>query len=530
MAVTKKSIYQDALRLLADARLDTIVDDVESRFALDDAYADSVEFILRHAPWRFALKTAALVTTSGPLPGFANAFAKPTDWLRTHALFVLAGTIERPVDVREQGLRFSANVETVYIRYISRDFLNIELAGNPWPEHTARALAAYLAFQIAERVTGERSAPGRMSQVFAQHLGEAEQRDALPENPWLGYQLSGEFDNASRAVVSKGFWWWALKEVPYSSEADQLTTEPAAVAPYRFRLPTDWLRTHALFIAWDGTERPINIRESANDWSTDALSFTARYLSTDALDPATWPEVLAQAVLAYLNMAGAGEGGDAQSQATSASVKFQAYQKSLDEALSLYSRPVDPWLRFQLDGRYQSAMQMMMETGRWRWAVRTKSLTESSDPLPAEGSDGTVSDSYAYRFILPDDHIKTLWLYYLWGSGLGARREDLDYREEGGALHANRSPVTLRYVSRMGFDSTKWPAHVREAVLAYLEYSEAKTDPRMAGAAAAKLKLYEHAMMEAERFDDQQDMPPYRSTSRFVAARYSRAAGYRDRP
>lgn len=683
MAATKLSIYQDALRLLADARLDVITDDVESRYALDDAWAESVSFVLRHAAWRFALKTVALSTSMGALPGFDSAYSRPTDWLRTHALFVLADKSERPVDVREQGLLFSANNNTapVYIRYVSTDFLDPALANNPWPEHFARAAAAYLAFQVAERVTGERSAASRMSTVFSQHLAEAVTRDALPENPWLaaqldgtfariaaamvdagfwrfampapvlmttaatpgggfarsvdtpaawsrtralfqltsdgrrvpfdvrerdaiwytdvtsfyaeyidhtltndtrnwpehymravlrqiefdranladaadqqadglawkdafkdtldseaeppdpwlGYQLSGEFDRARRAIISKGFWWWALKEVGYSSQTDQLTTDPAAGLPYRYALPSDWLRTHALFIPWDGNERPINIRESANDWSTDAAAFTARYVSTTALDTTLWPEVVDQAVLAYLEMRALPDAAtDPKDRTAAAGTRGAVYQRLLDEALALYSRAPDQWLRFQLDGRFRSAAQMMVETGRWRFAVKTVSLTESSDPLPAEGSDGTVSDSYGYRFILPDDHLKTIWVYFLYGSGLYAYREDVDYREEGGAIHANRTPITIRYISRLGLDVTKWPAHVREAVLAYLEYTEANADPKMAGVATAKLKLYEHAMEGAEKFDDQQDLPPYQSSSRFVSGRYARGA-FRDK-
>jgi hypothetical protein len=57
---TKLDLYQEAIRLFGDARLDSITDDTESRYALDDAWDGAVTFCLRAAPWRFAMKTKTL--------------------------------------------------------------------------------------------------------------------------------------------------------------------------------------------------------------------------------------------------------------------------------------------------------------------------------------------------------------------------------------------------------------------------------------------------------------------------------------
>lgn len=668
MAATKLRLYRDAARLLAEARFALITDDVETRYAFDDAWDEAVAFVLRQAPWRHALKTVTLATGGTAYVGYTTSYAYPAGWLRTHAIFLSQSDgRECPFDLRDQTGFISVNVATApKMRFIAAEFADPELAGNPWPEHFAQCVAAYLAFLAAERVTGSAAAAGRMSDLFASLLPEAIRIDAVPEDRWLPYQRSGAMLRAARQLLRQGFWRFALKtaaataggtpaagysnaftqpadwlrthalftslsgrEFPFDArehggqwsgniaafnvrylsstlgldstlwregfmkallaflEADeagakdggpypallaaaleteaeppnkwltaqldgsflrasrtvlgagywafrgsdgvmvglketqidtsmQLVTTPDYGFPYRYALPADWFRTHSLFVPWDGQECPINIRQSAHDWSTDAESFVARYVPTAVLSAATWPEIVADAVFAYIQWQTGPE--------DTAKLRQAEYDLLLSQALSQYSRPEDPWLRFQLDGSFRQATGQLLESGRWRFAKRTLTLTESSDPLPAELSDGTPSNSYGYRFIRPNDWLKTVWVYYLVGSGRFASRHDIDYRDEGGALHANYTPITIRYVSRLGLDSTKWTANFRAAVHACLLHLEHPGDAKL-------LAMYEAAEDKAEGLDDARDMPPIRSVGRFVAARggrssYSREQGW----
>lgn len=669
MAATKLSVYNHSLSLLGDARLAALTDDVDARYVLDELWDEAVVFVLRQAPWRFALKTATLVPGGTALTGYAAAYAYPADWLRTHAIFMVHATDGRefPIDLRDEAGTISVNIGAPRMRYVANQY--VDPAHAAWPEHFSHVVAAYLAFLAGERITGARGMAPRMSDLFASLLPEAIRVDALDEdrwlprqrsgavlraayavlsqgfwrfalkteaavsggsaaagysnafslpadcvqthalylgasgrefpfdvrqnhttlsanvaaftvryvatgpgldprlwpeafqkavlafldaeeagageggeravalyrellaaglashadapNPWLRYQLDGSFLPAARAVLGRGFWSWGLKETLIDT-SQQLTTQAEYPFPYRYGLPSDHLRTHSLFVPWDGQECPINIRESAHDWSTDAPSFVARYLSTDVLAAnggadatKAWPELVGKAVLAYLDWQAA--------PAEAAKLRESEFARLLAEALHAHSRPEDGWLRFQLDGRFEQARKNLLEQGRWRFAIRTVVLTPSSDPLPAELSDGSVSNSYGYRFIRPNDLWRTIWVYYLEGSGTAAQRYDIDYRDEGGAFHANYTPITVRYVSRLGLDATKWPASYHDAVLAWLQYNEARADPKMAAQAAALFQMYEDRCRTVERLDDARDMPVVRNVGRFVQARRVRS-------
>lgn len=693
MAATQLSIYQMALRFLADARLALISDDVESRYALDDAWLSAPSFVLRQAGWRFALKTAALAAGGALIPGYATSYLFPADWIRTHAVFLTDGKgRELPFDFREQGSALSVNTAAPLMRYVSNAFINPVFAN--WPEHFAECVAAYLAFLVAWRVTGDQNAATKMSQLFASLLPQAvkidaidddpwldaqrdgtflrvartmidqgfwrfamknvqmttivggnggfarqvaiptdwsrtrslyvlttdraptgagerrpfkvreqagfwytdaasfyaeyvsstlamdstkwpdhymravlraihfdmatrdddkDQKDdlavakdalhdtmdseAISEDPWLEYQLDGTFDTASRAVISRGYWWWGIKTL----DIDVSSQESAAAHtgfPYRFPIPPDWLQTHALFVAWDGQECPINIRETNADWSTDAPAWTARYVSTDVLDATTWPEMVGQAVLAYLEWPGQAPEDDQKPGAQQVQIGVARFQKLLADALEAYSLTPDPWVRFQLDGRYIQGVRMALEKGRWRFAVKTVTLTDphnssqiSLNPnaqppvTPIAGdpnafSDGAVSPGYACRMLKPNDWLRTLRVYYSYRDGIRPAWIDVDFRDELGAIHANYNPLQMRYVSRLGLDATQWQSNFRDGVLAFLEYLEARADPKMAAIAKAKLEFYEMQCKEAEILDDTRDVPRVQNASRFVSGRF----------
>lgn len=681
MAATKLRLYNDSLRALADARLSLITDDVESRYALDDAWDEAVAFTLRQAPWRFALKTVTLAGSAEVFPGYSNAYAVPADWLRTHAIFLSVSGREIPLDLKESGLKVYTNSTTAPVmRYVSSDYTNVELAGHPWPEHAAQCLAVYLAFLVAERVTGERSAPKRMSDLFASLLGEAVRIDAVPEDPWLPFQRSGAFLRVARtmtdegfwrfampapteittvagggggfsrqaafpagwsrtralyrindagqkrpidirernglwltnetsfwaeyvsstlamdarnwpdhymraalrqlqfdaanlagdnnaqqadgavwkdalaatldseadppdpwlahqlsgvfarcvpAVMSRGYWKFALKSQQFTAETDQETTpvpDPTGY-PYRLDQPADWFKTHAIFVPWHGSECPIDIKEHEGKWSTAAKTFVARYVSTAALDPLQWPDAVADAVRAYLDYEAAT--GDQKKLAA------EVWAEALDAALTAWSLPEHRWLRFQLDGRYAEALDFVLGAARWRFAIKTVTLTAdrtlstdgtlSGDPIPTGIGDGSISPSYTAYFVKPGDWLRTLWMYRTVNNpqvNLGeVFRDDIDYRDEGGAWHTNFDTIQVRYLSLDAFDSTRGPASFRNAVLAWLEYEEARANPKLGALAQSKLKIYEDAIQRAESEDDTREMPPVNNTGRFVRAR-----------
>jgi hypothetical protein len=709
MATTQLSLYQEAIRLFGDARLDVITDDAESRYALDDAWEGAVVFCLRAAAWRFATKNVALpdLTPGSAVPGFAFVYQHPADWLRTLALYVLGGPnreLEHPIDAREETGKIFTHISTgVCTRYISSDFADPELAGNPWPEHFAKAVAAYLAFQVADRLTNSAAAGVRMSELFGSLMAEAVAHDALPEDDWLRYQLDGSFQKALLYVLAQGYWRFALKTVdintssgtpdigyPYSYpqpddwlrshalfvslgdgrehpldireaheqwstaathfaaryvssdlgldpinwpqpfltavlayltpapapsrqqsqdgeappapsnfrsalamalaaegepedpwlrrqldgsflegvryvlvqgywrfalrtaefQAAPITQPPATIPiigyPYSYPQPDDWLRTHAFFVpAGDGREYPIDVKEDHEQWSTTSQYFAVRYVSSDlGLDPLLWPEPFLVTLLSYLQLADAPDVPQQTSRTTGQPIPAAAaFRTILTTALAVEGEPENPWRRFQTTGAFLRACFHVAETGRWKFAIATiaieadATLNENANlegTLPANiYGDGSISPSYSAVFAKPADWLRTIWVYRVephitpnvnlegWPD-----RHDVDYRDEKGNWHTNWRTIQVRYVRRAAIESWRWPQSYADAVLAWLEYEEARTDPKATAIAAAKQKIYEDMVDKAAKSDDMQEFPPYRRVGHLVRGRYSRIHGH----
>jgi hypothetical protein len=546
MAATRLSQYQDAIRLFGDARLDLITDDVESRRALDDAWTGSVEFCLRAAAWRYALAETPLQIedpSSQPLPGFSTTYFRPLFWLRTHALFVLNGALARPVDARELGSRIYANDDNVIIRYVSMAYSDPQRADSPWPEHFAKAQAAHLAFQVADRLTNSAAAGVRLSQLFGSLMQEAILHDALPEDPWLRFQLDGSFQKGLLYVLEQGYWIHALKTVEVT--AAPITAPPATTPiigyPYSYPLPADFLHTHAWFVpAGDGREYPIDIKEDGKQWSTTAQYFAVRYVSSEfGLDPQRWPEPFLVTVQSYLQLAEMPDVSQQTSRTTGQPVPAAAtFRNVLQAALVSNGEQDNPWYRFQRTGAFLRACFHVAETGRWKFAIDTLNLEadawiEQEDvtlgTLPANvHGDGSISPSYSAVFAKPADWLRTIWVYRIDPhSTLNVNtegwpgREPVDYRDEKGNWHANWQHIQVRYIRRAAIESWRWPQSYADAVLAWLEYEEARIDPKLTQLAAAKQRIYEDMVDKAAKSDDSQEFPPYRTVGRLVRGRFS---------
>jgi hypothetical protein len=552
VSATKLVIYQETLRLFGDARIALLTDDVAAVHAMDDAYPGAVDFCLRQAAWRFALKAVEISPIVGdPTPGFSVLYAIPSDWLRTHAYFVLSGAIERPVDVREQGRSINANVEEgLFIRYVSFEFADPELAGHPWPEHFTKLVCAYLAFQVAERITNSAAAAARMSDIFSSVLPVAMAHDALPENPWLRHQLDGSFAQGVLYVLSQGYWSFALKTIEFfaAQPGDPPFAVPIIGYPFSYEQPDDMVRSHALFVvAGDGRELPVDVKEDGRQWSTTSNQLTVRYVSEElGSDTVEWPECFAESVKAYLQVKDGT--GDKQSSTGQPIPAAGVFRNVLAAALAIEAETEHPWYRFQRSGAFLRACFHVAESGRWKFAINTLRLTADATinadgtlsgtlPQNSMGDPGTgtvsISPSYSAVFAKPADWLRTIWVYRtlpgvsstLDWSGY-PERDDIDFRDENGAWHANHRQIEVRYIRRAAIDSIRWPQSYANAVLAWCEYDEVRNDPRQAAVATAKQKIYEDMVNKAESRDDDQERAPYRHVGRVVRGRFSRGRGH----
>lgn len=293
---SKIDVFNQAALILGDHRLVTTTDTVELRYALDSSWDRAVAFVFQAAFWRFTLKTVSLANNVAltALAGYTNRFALPATYYRPHAIFVLSGARECPVDVRQQDVQLYANVTPIYLRYVDNAFI-ADLT--KWPELFAKAVAAYLAFDVVNRVSQDPQAMQTMSGLWEQYFSAAQVVEAVPPDPWLPHQLSGRLLSVVRELVEDGFWRFATKTVSLTANAG-----PASLGyAYSFTRPADWIRTYDLYETGDTDMEPLDYREENAQFHADYGPITLRYLSTTlALDSTLWPAKFETAVLAQL--------------------------------------------------------------------------------------------------------------------------------------------------------------------------------------------------------------------------------------
>lgn len=461
---TKLSVLNDALRLLGDARLATLTDDTEARYELDASWDRSVNVVFAASFWRFAFTTETLTHNGAlaALPGFSYRFALPALPYRLHSVFIQSGGRDLPIDCRQEGAVLHANKETgVVIRYVD-DAAAADLT--KWPEVFARAVAAYLAFDLAGRISQDPQAPQAAFDLWQRYLGEAQAAEAVPADPWLLPQLSGDFNAAARHILKQGFWRFAMR----SASITQTPGTPSRGFTYVFDMPSDWIKTQSLFRISDNREVPFDVREHGTKWSADVDSLTVRYLSTDGLDATLWPEEFIQVVAAHLAERAPvrNEKGEAQP---------AGWVQLLQAALPQLADPVSPWLAKQLDGSFASASRNILEQAFWSFALKTGT----------PGSGGTAVAGFTNSYAKPADWLRTHAIFKV----SGAREVPVDVREQGGFWSANEA-VTVRYLSNEYLDATTWPEDFSRLVASYLGIEQATVVRGENGAEASAWPQY----------------------------------------
>lgn len=153
------------------------------------------DIVLRAHPWNFAIRQASL-TASDPAPEFiyTHGFTLPSDFLR------LDPTQMEPYHIRDayqlEGGRLLANTPgPVQIRYVAR-IAEVGL----WDPLFIEAFACRLAYQIADRITGDMARKAECWRAYQVSMSEAkgvDGRENPPEPPidssWVTARYQGGF-------------------------------------------------------------------------------------------------------------------------------------------------------------------------------------------------------------------------------------------------------------------------------------------------------------------------------------------------
>jgi hypothetical protein len=207
MLPTQLGMYNDALIAIGERKLATLTDNSESRRVLDNAW--TVGGVTNGAPlyclelglWNFATRSSLLAYNSAVEPpfGFAYAFNKPTDWLRTGAVCSDPYFKQPLADTGfadEAGYWF-ADLTGLYVKYVSSDpsyGLNMAL----WPMSFTNFLSLYLAQDVQMRLVGNKDKQADLDKRWARAMKDALGLDGsnkptaiAPLGSWAGARIAG---------------------------------------------------------------------------------------------------------------------------------------------------------------------------------------------------------------------------------------------------------------------------------------------------------------------------------------------------
>jgi hypothetical protein len=184
---TKLIVYNQALRLMGERRLASLSEARSARYHLDDAYDDSLAACLEQGMWNFAMRSVQIDASDSVTPafGFAYAFTKPDDWVRTYIM-----SASDRLDPQLLGNQYNdeagywyADVDPLYIKYVSNDTTyggDLSL----WPESFTNYVAASLAVTTCPVIRSDAAAKMEsLEKKEARAKADARTKDAMNEGP-----------------------------------------------------------------------------------------------------------------------------------------------------------------------------------------------------------------------------------------------------------------------------------------------------------------------------------------------------------
>ncbi len=151
---SKLTLYQHAALLLKQQWIAALTDSDEMRQALDIVYDDALAYMLQQGAWKFANRSVAIQASTTVVPsfGYAQAFVKPSDYVRT--IFIAGNGDFNPLlnAYDHDNSYWYADVGVLYVQYVSNGNaygLNLGV----WPATYTLAVEHELAYRVAPHIT-----------------------------------------------------------------------------------------------------------------------------------------------------------------------------------------------------------------------------------------------------------------------------------------------------------------------------------------------------------------------------------------
>jgi hypothetical protein len=321
----------------------------------------------------------------------------------------------------------------------------------------------------------------------------------------------------SRAILnSLSLGWWKFAFTTASVTPTTSSTVPGYT--HKFAKPSNWLRTHSVGFAASTEFVSVDYHEFGSDiYVKSATSIAIKYTkqSSTEIDPANWPEVFARVVEAHVAF-------EIAERLTQSSIKKADCAKILEERLGI-ARALESHAPPLLlpDHAVERVLRAQLESGLWKFAIKTVALTPNV---------ATPSSGYTYAFDKPADWQRTVRVFTLSGSGASKTETEIDFLDENSDLHANYTPIYLRYIMTTGTTPSLWTDLFREAFEAGLLYQNALAEQLPDAAVQARYIQWQALIAQAKVKDALNERPKVIRSGSFNAARrgpwYNTEQGY----
>jgi hypothetical protein len=183
-SVDRLALYNASLRICGERKLGSLTENREPRRLLDDVWDNNaLMFCLEQGLWHFAMRSVRLDADPDVTPAFgnANAFQKPSDWVRTAGVYQDEFCKIPLTDYLFEGGYFYAPITPIYLRYVSND----ESYGadySLWPQTFAQYVQGYLAGEIIAKLTADQNRVKEVKAIAAKLLLDAKSKSAMAES------------------------------------------------------------------------------------------------------------------------------------------------------------------------------------------------------------------------------------------------------------------------------------------------------------------------------------------------------------
>jgi hypothetical protein len=204
---TRLLLYNAALLECKERKLASLTEECEARRVLDDVWDGGfVNDVLSEGQWRFASRSVELTPEDDveTLFGYSNAFAIPSDHVRTTALCEDERFQVPLLGYQVEAGYWYADIDPIYLTYVSND---ADYGGDlsRWPPQFRRFAELYLAYRILPRLTGSNADRDTIKKDLKRERTEAKSVDSSesptrfsPQGSWVSARLG------SRSTLERG--------------------------------------------------------------------------------------------------------------------------------------------------------------------------------------------------------------------------------------------------------------------------------------------------------------------------------------